>query len=76
MSQSPCPSCRSSNVYRTKKPISSGGGYAPNLLIGVGPWYKSARVKVVVCAECGLIRQLAEREARQGLRDADKWERV
>ncbi len=76
MNPSPCPSCRSSNVFRTVKPIGGGGGYAPNLLAGLGSPFRGPKVDVVVCENCGLIRQFARREARQRLSDSKKWRRV
>ena len=76
MPESPCPSCKSSNVFRTRKTISSGGGYAPNLLPGVSWVFGSRHVRVVVCADCGLMRQFIERKARRKLRAAKQWERV
>ena len=76
LNPSPCPSCRSSNVYRTVKPIGSGGGYAPNLLSGLGDLFRSPKVDVVVCEQCGLIRQYAQRESRAKLSKSKKWKRV
>jgi hypothetical protein len=76
MPESPCPSCKSTNVFRTRKPISSGGGYAPNLLPGVSNVFGSRYVRVVVCGDCGLLRQFVDREALQKLRQAKQWERV
>ena len=76
MNPAPCPQCRSSNVYRTVKPIGSGGGYAPNLLAGLGELFKNPKVHVVVCETCGLIRQFAQRDALGKLSSSKKWERV
>ncbi len=76
MSRVPCPSCGSSNVFTYDKPISAGGGYSPNLLPGLGGFFGGAKVEVVVCADCGLLRQFASEEARQKLRGgAKRWTR-
>lgn len=72
----PCPNCRGTNVFRLKKAVSGGGGYAPNLLPGLPPWWRSARMYVVVCGSCGLIRLHAEREVLKELPSSDRWERV
>jgi len=76
MNPSPCPQCRSSNIYRTVKPIGSGGGYAPNQLVGLGGSFSNPKIDVVVCENCGLIRQFAHREALKKLSQSKKWERV
>jgi hypothetical protein len=73
---SACPDCRSSNLFRSVKPVSSGGGYAPDILQGLSPWHRSARVRIVVCGACGLIRSYAEPEAVRALPSSSKWERI
>lgn len=75
MSRVPCPSCGSSNVYRYEKPISAGGGYSPNLLPGLGSFFSGSRVEVVVCGDCGLLRQFASEEARKRLPGTARWRR-
>ena len=76
MNPSPCPQCKSSNIFRATKPIGSGGGYAPNLLTGLGDLFKSPQVDVFVCEQCGLIRQFAQRDALKRLSSSKKWSRV
>ena len=71
-----CPECGGSDLYETVKPVPSGGGYAPDLLPGLHPWYRAARLRVVVCAGCGLHRQFASEEAQRMLRHSPKWRRM
>lgn len=73
----PCPNCGGSNLYRSRRAISSGGGYAPNYLPGLGGFLQKARFKIVVCRGCGLTRFFAQPEAAvERLADSPKWERV
>lgn len=71
-----CPACGSHELYMSTKPITAGGGYAPDLLPGLHPWYSSGRLHAVVCAACGLYRQYADRNARQRLPSSPKWRRL
>ncbi len=73
---SPCPNCESKDLFKTVKPVSSGGGYAPNYLPGIGGTFGSAKFDVVVCNSCGLTRWFAETEARRKLSTSKKWERM
>lgn len=72
----PCPNCQSRNVYRTTKPVASGGGHAPNFLPGVGSWFRAGRFDIVVCRDCGLTRFFVQQEDRDDLDDSNKWERL
>jgi len=72
---SPCPNCNGTHLHESK-PISSGGGYAPNYLPGLGKFIVSARFILVLCSECGLTRFFASEEARRGLRETAKWKEV
>lgn len=72
-----CPNCRGRELYRSKRPVGSGGGYAPNYLPGLGSFLRcSARLEVVVCSDCGLTRFFASPEARAKLSSSTKWVRV
>jgi len=73
---SPCPNCGGSDLYRSQRPVSAGGGYAPNYLPDLGAWYRVARFSIVVCRQCGLTRHFAEREALARLGDSSRWQRV
>jgi hypothetical protein len=68
----PCPHCGSSEIFRSKA-ISAGGGHAPNLLPGLGKWYAAAKINLVICRGCGLMRMFAEQEALDKLTDTDDW---
>lgn len=72
----PCPNCGGRNLYKSKKKISSGGGYAPNYLPGLGMFLYTARFRVVVCRDCGLSRFFADEEATAKLGESGKWTRV
>jgi hypothetical protein len=69
----PCPNCDSNEVFRSD-PISAGGGHAPNLLPGLGKWHSPAKMHVVVCRSCGLMRLFAAEDAMSRLTsDRKKW---
>jgi predicted nucleic-acid-binding Zn-ribbon protein len=75
MTVSPCPNCGGTNQYRSR-PVSAGGGHAPNYLPGLGSFFRAERFHLVVCKDCGLTRFFARREATDKLTTTDKWERV
>lgn len=58
------------------KTITAGGGYAPDLLPGLHPWYGSGKMRAVLCADCGLYRQYADTDARERVRTSPKWQRL
>lgn len=53
MSIAPCPNCNGTILNASRKPVSAGGGQ-PDLLPGLGTLFVSAKLAVVICAECGL----------------------
>ena len=71
-----CPNCGGSDLFVTEKAIGSGGGYAPNLLPGLGRLFAGARLHAVLCADCGLYRQFADETARERVRSSLKWRRL
>jgi predicted nucleic-acid-binding Zn-ribbon protein len=71
----PCPNCGSENLYRSK-PVSAGGGHAPNYLPGLGGFLTAARFRIVVCKACGLTRFFASAQATEKVTDAKAWERA
>ena len=71
-----CPECGSRDQFHPLKPVHSGGGHAPSFLPGLGKWYQAAAFELVLCADCGLTRFYAAREAREKLRASAKWRRV
>ncbi len=71
----PCPNCGGRTLYRGPA-TSSGGGYAPTYLPGLGRFLSSAKFVLVVCRDCGLTRFFAEPEARARLKESGKWTAV
>ena len=71
-----CSNCGSKRLSESAKPVSSGGGYAPNFLPGLGSFWTSARFTIVVCGECGLTSLFALPESLARLEDSDKWQRL
>ena len=71
----PCPNCGSENLYRSK-PVSAGGGHAPNYLPGLGGFLTSEKFRIVVCKACGLTRFFASATAMEKVSDAKPWERA
>lgn len=71
-----CANCGGNELYRTTKPVSAGGGYAPNYLPGLGRWGNAEKVYVIVCRQCGLTQWFARHEALDKLAASDKWERI
>jgi hypothetical protein len=49
-----CGECGGVNIRSTT--VSAGGGYAPDLLPGAHPWWKSGTLEVFICATCGLFQ--------------------
>jgi hypothetical protein len=71
----PCPTCGSNDIYRSE-PVSAGGGHAPNLLPGLGRWYASATLYLVICRGCGMMRMFASPDALERIGDRDEWSPV
>ena len=46
-----CGECGGTNIRTTT--VLAGGGYAPDLLPGAHPWWKSGKLEIFVCADCG-----------------------
>lgn len=74
---SPCPECRSEEVYRYKEPIDSGANFGGELLPKLAPGrFTSAKVLPVVCAGCGYVRFFAESKALAKLKTSAGWTRA
>jgi hypothetical protein len=71
-----CPSCGSQDLYVSLHPINAGGGYAPDLLPGLHSWFKSGKMRAVLCAGCGLYRQFADANACERVRSSIKWQKL
>lgn len=73
---SPCPECRSDDVYRYREPVDSttiGGELLPKLAPGR---FSSAKFLPVVCATCGYLRFFADGDAVERLRKSKHWRRA
>ena len=75
MKSSTCTDCGSSNLFRSK-PVTSGGGYAPDYLPGLRNFWRAAKFEMVLCKDCGLTRFIASPEARENVSDSKDWQRV
>lgn len=74
-SESPCPHCGGRSIFR-RGDVSSGGGYGPRLLPGLGRLFFRATFTILVCEACGLTRFFADKEARSKLAQSGSWTRV
>ena len=72
-----CPSCGGANLYISDK-VSSGGGHAPNYLPGLETHWRlvSARLYVVVCVDCGLVRFFTDDEVTSRIPESKHWRRL
>lgn len=71
----PCPHCGGTTLYRSQE-VGAGGSHGPDFLPGLGRFLFPARLVLVVCRDCGLLRFFAQPEARKKLRDAKKWKAI
>jgi hypothetical protein len=69
-----CPECAGGNLHETF--TNSGGAYGPNLLPRLGGWLITAKLRVLLCADCGLTRFYAEPDALAKLPNAKDWKRL
>ncbi|HEX6557934.1 MAG TPA: hypothetical protein VF021_00685 [Longimicrobiales bacterium] len=76
MAISACPNCGSKRLFKNRKPVSAGGGYAPDYLNGLGSFFSPAKFEIVVCQDCGLTRYFAVREALAKLQTSTKWQQI
>jgi hypothetical protein len=65
-----CPNCSSSDLRITV--ADAMGGEGPDLLPGVGGFFRRAQFAVVVCCGCGLTRFFVTQEEIEKVRQ--KWE--
>jgi predicted RNA-binding Zn-ribbon protein involved in translation (DUF1610 family) len=73
---SECPNCGGNVLYRTARPVSAGGGHAPNYLPDLGTFWNAEKFDIVVCRSCGLARFFARAEALAKLSESGKWKRA
>jgi len=58
-----CPECGSTHLHQRDE-VRSGGSKGPHLLPDLGTFWSSARITVVICADCGLVRFYGCEDAR------------
>lgn len=73
--QKNCPECGSANLV-AKGDINARGGYGPDLLPGAAAWFKPAKMKAVVCKDCGLIRFFASHDTLARINSEHGWQRL
>ncbi len=69
----PCPHCHSDRVFKSEKVVDTttiGGELLPKLASST---FSSAKMRAVVCADCGLLRYFVEPDARQTLDASKHW---
>jgi DNA-binding XRE family transcriptional regulator len=76
MHMTPCPECKSEEVYQYKDYIDStmmGGELLPKLSSSI---FSSAKIRPVVCSNCGFLRYFVSAEALEKLKTSKHWMRV
>lgn len=76
MRMSPCPECRSDHVFQYKDPVQTttiSGELLPKLATRS---LASAKMRPVVCGNCGFLRFFVEDEALRKLSSSQHWNRV
>ena len=56
--------------------ISARGGYGPDLLPGTSGVFTNAKMKAIVCKDCGLVRFYAQRDTLAKLSSDKGWQRL
>ena len=72
----PCPECKSNNIFQYKGYIDTttiGGELLPKLASGM---FSSAKIRPVVCVDCGFLRFYASKAALEKLEPSKHWVRV
>lgn len=70
-----CPECNGSNLF-SHGGISARGGYGPDLLPGASGVFQSAKMRAVVCKDCGFVRWFATQETLPKIGADTGWQRV
>jgi len=76
LKMSPCPHCRSDQVFQSDSLVDTttiGGELLPKLATKV---FSSAKMRAVVCGDCGLLRYFVDDEALNKLRSSKHWNTV
>ncbi len=72
-----CTNCGGENLYVSDE-VSAGGGYAPNYLPGLEKYLGmvSAKLSVVACTDCGLVRFFANRDVTDRIPESEQWRKL
>ncbi len=76
MQMSPCPECKSEEVYQYNDFIDSttiGGELLPKLSSSM---FSSAKIRPVLCGNCGYLRYFVANEALEKLKVSKHWTQV
>jgi len=72
----PCPECKSEDVYQYKDDVDTttiGGELLPRL---ASDMFSSAKVRPVICSNCGYLRYFVSTEALEKLKLSKDWLRL
>jgi hypothetical protein len=69
---SPCPNCDSRALYQSQD-VEATSTHGPNILPWLGRFLHRARMSLVLCRDCGLVRIFADAEARAKLSESKRW---
>jgi hypothetical protein len=70
-----CVECGAKSLF-VSPAAAANGGQGPELLRGLGGWLSRAKMRVVVCKACGLMRLYAEDEACDRLGNPNGWKPI
>lgn len=75
--QTTCPECGGDNVFAHNE-IGARGGYGPDLLPGLSGIFSiyGAKMRVVLCKDCGLMQFYASNEALAKVGTETGWVRL
>jgi transcriptional regulator with XRE-family HTH domain len=76
LKMAPCPECRSDHVFQSRSLVETttiGGELLPKLATR---GLSAAKMRPVVCGECGFLRYFVDDEALRKLRSSEHWNRV
>jgi len=69
-----CPECGGVSLYAAS--VESAGAAGPVLLPGLGTFLSYAKMQVVLCRDCGLLRFYAPKAARSRVVHSAAWQRI